>query len=193
MNPCAPKAAPLFNLNSRTFVEILKPYPLKTLQARFSDGHIRDWITGEGNAREVYRNLSQELLQKSATEKTGEDIQKAKNSLQHRVQKIEAKANHCRQNIIAHNRQAIEHRTQVILAHANRIESISLSLAAMIHLLQPHVKCPCLFKLMAEAQTMQESLNTNTDSSDLQSKLLAMHNHRRHLRKIHYFSLEYLV
>ena len=176
--PSSPKTTPLFNLNSRTFVEILKPYPLKTLQTRFSDSHIRDWITGEGDAREVYRNLSQELMQKSATEKIGEDIQKAKNSLQHRLEKIEAKTNHSRQNIIAYNRHAIEHRTQVMLAHANKIESISLSLAAMIHLLQPHVKCPCLFKLMTEAQTMQKSLNTNADSGDLQSKLLAMHHHR---------------
>ncbi len=117
-------------------------------------------------------------MQKSATEKTGEEIQKAKNSLQNRLEKIESKTNHSRQNMIAYNRRAIEHRTHVMLAHANIIESISLSLAAMIHLLQPHVKSPCLFRLMIAAQTMQESLTTNADSADLQSKLLAIHHHR---------------
>ena len=67
------------------------------LRVRFSDNHIRDSIKGEGDAREVYQNLSQEFLKKSATEKIGEDIQKAKNSLQDRLEKIEAKTNHSRQ------------------------------------------------------------------------------------------------
>ena len=43
-----------------------------------------------------------------------------------------------------------------MLAHARKIENISLSLAAMIHLLQPHIKCPCLFKLITEAQAHAE-------------------------------------
>ena len=46
--PSFSKTASLFNLNSQTFVEILKPYPMKMLQVRFSDNHIRDWIKGRG-------------------------------------------------------------------------------------------------------------------------------------------------
>ncbi len=181
--PSFSKTASLFNLNNQSFVEILKPYPKKMLQVRFSDNHIRDWIKGEGNAREVYQSLSREFLKKSATEKAGEDIQKAKNSLQNHAEKIEIKLDRCRKDMVSYNRRTIEHRAQVMLAHANKIESISLSLATMTHLLRSHVKCPCLFKLMTEIQMMQKLMNTNAESTDLQRKLLAIHDYRKDYEK----------
>jgi hypothetical protein len=173
------KVKPLFNLNNWTSVEILKPYPLKTLQTRFSDKHICDWVKGEGDSRVVYRNFSQELLEKSATEKIVEEIKKAKNTLQHRVEKLEAKIDHGRKEIIAHNQCAIEHSTQVMLAHANRTEKISILLATFIQILQPHTHCIYLLNLMTEAQKIQKSLDADASSLDLQKQVLDLHNHRQ--------------
>ena len=148
------------------------------VQTRLSKEYIHHQIQCEGDARIVYQSLARELGQKPAAEKMAEEVEKAKSCLQRHTEQIAEKTDHYRRQITEQTQFAIEHRTQVTFAHANRIESISLSLAAMIHLLQPHVKCPCLFKLMIEAQTMQESLNTNADSADLQSKLLTIHHHR---------------
>ncbi len=150
-----------FQSDSPQFSHIhpLRPYNVKMAQARFSIENIHHQIQCEGNARIVYHALAKELGQKPTAEKIAEEIQKAKTSLQHRAERLEQKIEGHRRKITQQTQFAIEHRTQVTLAHANRIESISLPLAAMIHLLQPHVKCPCLFKLMTEAQTMQELLN----------------------------------
>ena len=128
----------------------------------------------------VYQALAKELGQKPTAEKIAEDVQKAKTSLQHRAERLEQKIEDHRQKIIQQAQLAIEHRTQVTLAHANRIEQIALTLAAIIYTLQSRcsIHCQPLFNLMAEAQSLQENLNEQKESQFLQEKLLAMNSHR---------------
>ena len=151
-----------FQSNSPQFSHIypLRPYDVKMAQARFSIENIHHQIQCEGNARIVYHALAKELGQKPMAEKIAEEVQKAKTSLQHRAERLEQKIEDHRQKIIQQTQFAIEHRTQVNLAHANRIEHIALTLAAIIHTLQSHCPSHCqpLLNLMAEAQTMQKNL-----------------------------------
>jgi hypothetical protein len=176
--PPLSQSIPSFRPNSPTFSHPLRSYDVKMVQTRLSKEYIHHQIQCEGDARIVYQSLTRELGQKPAAEKMAEEVEKAKSCLQRHTEQIAEKTDHYRRQITEQTQFAIEHRTQVTFAHANRIESISLSLATIIHLLQPHVKYPCLFRLMTEAQTMQELLDTNADSADMQSKLLTIHHHR---------------
>ena len=128
----------------------------------------------------VYQDLTKEFMQKPAAEKMAEDVQKAKSCLQRRAEQTAEKTDHYRREILQQTRFAIEHRTQVTLAHAHRIENISLSLAAIIHTVQSHcpVHCQSLLNLMTEAQAMQKNLQGNKDGAVLQEKLLVMNAHR---------------
>ena len=155
----------------------LRPYEVKMVQARFSKENIYHQIQSEGNARIVYHALAKELGQKSTAEKVAEDVQKAKTSLQHRAEQLEQKIENNRQKISQKTQFAMEHRTQVTLAHANRIEQIALTLAAIIHTVHPG-HCQPLLNLMVEAQSMQENLNEQKESQLLQEKLLAMNSYR---------------
>ncbi len=150
------------------------------VQARLSTEHIRHQIQCEGDARIVYQSLARELRQKPAAEKMVEDVQKAQSCLQYRAEQLEQNIADNRRKILQQTRFAIEHRTQVTLAHANRVENIALSLAAIIHTLQSRCPCHCehLLNLMAEAQSMQKNLPEQKESQFLQEKLLAMHAHR---------------
>ncbi len=169
-----------FQFNSPKFSHPLRPYDVKMAQARFSKENIHHQIQCEGNARPVYQALAKELGQKPMAEKVAEDVQKAKTSLQHRAERLEHKIEDHRQKIIQQTQFAIEHRTQVTLAHANRIEQIALTLAAIIHTVQSYCPghCQSLFNLMAEAQSLQENLNEQKESQLLREKLLAMNSHR---------------
>ncbi len=158
----------------------LRPYDVKMAQARFSKENIHHQIQCEGNARPVYQNLAKELGQKPMAEKVVEEVQKAKTSLQGRAERLEQKIEDNRQKIIQEAQFAIEHRTQVTLAHANRIEQIALSLAVVIHTVKSHCQSNYqpLLNLMVEAQSLQENLNEQKESQLLQEKLLAMNSHR---------------
>ena len=166
--------------NSPQFSHPLRPYDVKMAQARFSKENIYHQIQCEGHARPVYQNLAKELGQKPMTEKVAEEVQKTKTSLQHRAEQLEKKIEDNRQKIIQQAQFAIEHRTQVTLAHANRIEQIALTLAAIIHTVQSYCPSHCqpLLNLMAEAQSLQENLNEQKESQLLQEKLLAMNSYR---------------
>ena len=174
------RSIPPFRPNSPEFSHPLRPYEVKMVQARLSKENIHHQIRCEGDARIVYQSLVRELRQKPAAEKMAEEVQKAKSCLQRRAEQTAEKTGHYRRQIIQQTRFAIEHRTQVTLAHANRIEHISLSLAAIIHTVQSHCPghCQPLLNLMAEAQAMQKDLQGNKDGAVLQEKLLAMNTHR---------------
>ena len=178
--PSPSQAMATFQFNSPQFSHPLRPYDVKMAQARFSKENIHHQIQCEGNARPVYQNLAKELRQKPMAEKVAEDVQKAKTSLQHRAEQIDQKIENNRQKISQQTQSAIEHRTQVNLAHANRIEHIALTLAAIIHTVQSYCPSHCqpLLNLMSEAQSLQENLNEQKESQLLREKLLAMNSHR---------------
>ncbi len=169
-----------FQFNSPQFSHPLRPYDMKMTQARFSKENIHHQIQCEGNARPVYQNLAKELGQKPMAEKVAEEVQKAKTSLQSRAERLDQKIKDHRQKITHQTQFAIEHRTQVTLAHANRIGQIALTLAVIIHTLQSccSIHFQPLLNLMAEAQSIQENLNEQKDSQLLQEKLLAMNSYR---------------
>ena len=178
--PAPSQTMATFQFNSPQFSHPLRSYDVKMAQARFSKENIHHQIQCEGNARPVYQNLAKELGQKPMAEKVAEEVQKAKTSLQSRAERLEQKIKDHRQKITHQTQFAIEHRTQVILAHVNRIEHLALSLAALIHILQLHCSSHCqpLLNLMEETQSLQDILHQQEDSQVLQAKLLAMHTHR---------------
>ncbi len=169
-----------FRSNSPQFSYPLRPYDVKMTHARFSKENIHHQIQCEGNARIVYYALAKELGQKPMAEKVAEEVQRAKASLQSRAERLEQKIKDHRQKIIQQAQFAIEHRTQVNLAHANRIEHIALTLAAIIHSLQSHCASHCqpLLHLISETQSLQKSLNQQEEGQLLREKLLAMNSHR---------------
>jgi hypothetical protein len=175
LNQSIPSVRP----HSPELTQPLRPYDAKTTQVRLSTENIHHQIQCEGDARIVYHNLTRELGQKPAAEKMAEAVEKAKGCLQHRSEHIAEKTDHYRRQVIQQTRFAIEHRTQIILAHANRIENIALSLATLIYTIQSNCASHCqpLLNLMAEAQIMQKELE-NTDGVTLQEKLLTLNNHR---------------
>lgn len=176
LNQCIPPSRP----NSPKFSHSLRPYNVKMVQTRLSKENIHHQIQCEGGARIIYQNLTKELMQKPAVEKMAEDVQKVKYRLQRRAEKTAEKTDHYRRQIIQQTRFAIEHGIQVKVAHAHRIEQLSLSLAAIIQLLQSDWTRGCrpLLNLMAEAQALQKDLHEKNDSVVLQEKLLVMNAHR---------------
>ena len=128
------------------------------LQTRYSDNHVRDWMIAKRDEKEVHRSLSQELLQKSAAEKASEEIEAAKTHLQDRAEQIESKAQQWHQTVDTHHQQAIEHRTQVLLAHAERIEQLAMLLAMLIHCLQNASQNLHLLTMLAIAKTLQTTV-----------------------------------
>lgn len=60
--------------------------------------------------------------------------------LQRQAERIADKTDQYRRQILQQTRFAIEQRTQISLAHANRVKQIALSLVTLIHTLQFH--CP---------------------------------------------------
>jgi hypothetical protein len=169
----------LFNETIPSF-RPLRSYEMKMIQSRLSKENIHHQIQCEGDARLVYQNLTKEFMQKPAAERMAEDVQKAKSRLQHCAEQAAEKTDRYRRQIIQQTRSAIEHRTQVTLAHAHRVENISLSLAAIIFMVQSYCPghCQPLLNLMVGAQAMQKDLQGNKDGAALQEKLLAMNAHR---------------
>ncbi len=158
----------------------LRPYDAKTTQARLSIKNIHHQIEREGNARIVYQNLIRELEQKSAVETMAEAVEHAKRCLQDRAENMQTKTDHYRRHLLQQTRLAIEHRTQINLAHANRIERISLLLAILIHIAQSHdiSQCRPLLSLVDEADMMQKQLQQNSCGADLQERVLTLNAHR---------------
>ncbi len=158
----------------------LRTYSNEAAKTRLSTENIHHQIQCEGEARVVYRNLAQELLQKPPVEKLAEEIKKSQQSLQRRVQHMTDQVQDYRQTIIRHAQDTIEHRTQSILAHAHRLEQISLSLAAIIYTVESHCPphCQPLLNLLSEAQFLQKNLHQQENSRVLQAKLSAMNGHR---------------
>jgi hypothetical protein len=174
------QSIPSIRPHSSELIQSLRVYDEKTTQARLSTENVQHQIQCEGDARIVYQSLTRELRQKPVAEKMAEAVEKAKECLERRSECIGEKTEHYRRQVIQQTRFAIEHRTQITLAHANRIESIALLLAALIHTVQSHCAnhCQPLLNLMVEAQAMQKVLQENTDRVALQEKLLILNAHR---------------
>lgn len=182
--PAAPTSFSLFQADSREFSIPLKSYDPQFQKERLSRKNIFHRIWREKNARVVYHSLAEELLQTPAVKKLTKSIDQAKDFLKHRSTKIIDKAKNSHQSMTRHTSLLIEHRTQALLAHADRVEKIALQLAMVIHSLQPYVNTQpiALFNFMMEAKAMQELLSSDSKASscDLQGKLLAMEVYRCH-------------
>lgn len=177
--PLLNKSIPSVRPHSPEFSQSLRSYDVKMNQMRLSTENIHHQVQCEGDARIVYKNLSRELGQKPVVEKMAEAVEKAKISLQRQAEAITEKTNYYHRQINQQIRCAIEHRTQVILAHANRAEQIALLLAALIHTAQSHCASHCepLLNLTTEAKAMQQDLQENKSGVTLKEKLLVMNTH----------------
>lgn len=171
----------------REFPHPLHKYDYQFHKERLSRKNIFHQIWCEKDARVVYCSLAKELLQKPTFKKLTECIDQAKNFLTHRAIHIMEKSKNSNQTITQHTKYAIDHRTQVLLAHANKIEQIALQLAIIIQILQPYANSQNLHLLnfMMDAKAMQKILisDEKTSSRDLQNRLLSMEFYRDHYEK----------
>jgi hypothetical protein len=176
LNQSIPSVRP----DSPELAQSLRPYDAKMTQVRLSTEHIHHQIQCEGNARLVYHSLTRELGQPSVAEKMAESVEKAKGCLQRRSEHMAEKTDHYRRQVTQQVRFAIEHRTQLTLAHAHRMENIAVLLATLIQSVQSHgaSRCQPLLGLLAEAQAMQKALQENSDRVTLQERLLTLNTHR---------------
>ena len=106
----------------------LPNYHQTALQTRFSENHTKHLIQVEGSARIVYQDLARETTKPSITEKLSDEIQSGQQRLNMKAEKILKTAENLQQKIQRDSCRLIEHRTQTLLAHANRLEQLSMTL-----------------------------------------------------------------
>jgi hypothetical protein len=171
---------PAVRPDSPEWTQPLRSYDAKMTQARLSTEHIHHQIQCEGDARIVYHGLTRELGQPSMAEKMAGSVEKAKGCLQRRTENIAEKTDHYRRQVLQQVRFAIEHRTQITLAHAHRMENMVVLLTTLIQSVQSYgnSRCQSLLDLKAEAQAMQKSLQENPDRVTLQERLFTLNTHR---------------
>ncbi len=104
----------------------LPTYRQDTVNTRFSENHIQHLVRVEDSARIVYQDLVREATKPSITEKLSDEIQSGQQRLNTKAEKILKTADDLRQQIQRDSSRLIEHRTQTLLAHANRIEQLSM-------------------------------------------------------------------
>ncbi len=186
-------AAPVWKMVRRDFPSTLLNYRTGVYKIQLSDQNILQLIQAEGNVREVYQNLTARLMQKPTIETIAEDIQSAKVFLTDKATTIIDNAGLLRRAIIQQTQQAIEHRSQAKLAHAEKIERLLLILAKIMQLLQTYIsrektqkKIQPLSAMMIEAQAMQVALENSPmtiKASALEQKLLRLDTHRQSFAK----------
>lgn len=158
---------------------------------RLSEGNIFNFVREEGRAREVYQGLTAQLTPKPTVEAVAEKMQSAKIFLNYKAESILNNATRLRQSILQETRRAIEHRTQIKLAHAEKIERLLLALENVIQLSESYLAqdqsesknpAPSLSCLLREAKLMQTALESapfTLTTASLEQKLLSLDTHRQ--------------
>ena len=138
-NPGRHSAAPLWKMVRRDFPSALLNYRTGVYKLQLSDQNIMQLIQAEGNVREVYQDLTARLMKKPTIETIAEEIKSAKVFLTDKATTIIDNAGQLRQAILQETQQAIEHRSQVKLAHAEKVECLLMALAKIVQLLQSYI------------------------------------------------------
>lgn len=185
-NPGRHSAAPLWKMVRRDFPSALLNYRTGVYKLQLSDQNIMQLIQAEGNVREVYQDLTARLMKKPTIETIAEEIKSAKVFLTDKATTIIDNAGQLRQAILQETQQAIEHRSQVKLAHAEKVECLLMALAKIVQLLQSYISPQkttlSLSAMMTEAKAMQAVLEDSpmtVQSTTLQQKLLTLDTHRQ--------------
>ena len=157
--------APVWKMVRRDFPSALLNYRTGIYKIQLSDQNILQLIQAEGNVREVYRDLTARLVKKPSIETIAEDIKSAKVFLTDKATTIIDNAGLLRRAILQQTKQAIEHRSQAKLAHAEKVERLLMALAKIVQLLQNYISrektqktIQPLSAMMIEAQAMQAML-----------------------------------
>ena len=177
----------------------LPTYHQATPNTRFSENHIKHLIRVEGDARIVYQDLAREATKPSITEKLSDEIQSGQQRLNIKAEKILKTAEDLRQKIQRDSSRLIEHRTQILLAHANRIEQLSITLEKVIqrlnHYLAHHPptqkqgsgkQTQLLVLIVNEAKLTQDQLQQPSNvinTQQVQHQILTMEQHRKEYAK----------
>lgn len=177
----------------------LPNYHRVALQTRFSEDHVKHLIQVEGSARTVYQDLAHEIPKPTLIEKLSHEIQSGQQRLNHKAENILKTADDLRQKIRQNSCRLIDHRAQATLAHANRIEQLSISLEKIIQLLNQYLshfskterwfatqQNNPLILLVNQAKVTQDHLQQlpkNVDAQQVQRHVLAMEQHRKDYAK----------
>jgi hypothetical protein len=113
-------------------------YHPSACQIRLSDANVLRLNSTTSDQRAVYKALKGSLAKPPTSEKIGEKAQAAKLFLHYKADAIVHNAEALRLCITQETQQAIEHRTQVKLAHAQKIEHLTIALDHLILLLQSY-------------------------------------------------------
>ncbi len=175
----------------------LPRYSKKSIQTRFSAAHVQHLVQVEDNARIVYQGLAQELMQKPLAEKLTQAVDSAQQRLNTKAQQILKNAGALHQKIDQDSRGMIERRSQTMMAHANRMEQLILSLEKIIQTLNTYLseeklnnfsnaQKRTLAHLVDEAQETQQEVEqfpNAVDAARIQSKILKIEQHRQSYEK----------
>ena len=177
----------------------LPTYHQATLNTRFSENHIQHLIRVEGCARIVYQDLAREMTKPSITEKLSDEIQSGQQRLNTKAEKILKTAEDLSQKIQRDSSRLIEYRTQILLAHANRIEQLSMTLEKVIQRLNhylaghpptqkkgPEKQTQLLVLIVNEAKLTQDQLQQPSNvinTQQVQHQILTMEQHRKEYAK----------
>ncbi len=165
------------------------------LQTRFSENHIHHLVETEGNARIVYQDLAREISRPSIAETLNHEIKLGQQRLNKKAQKILNIAHDIDNKIQQDSQRLIEQHTQIIMAHANRIENLILSLQKIIQILDHYLskltktknsfsqkEDQILTQLNQEAKSAQDHLQEpprNIDAQQIQTHILTMEKYRK--------------
>ncbi len=173
----------------------LPTYRQDTVNTRFSENHIKHLIRVEGDARIVYQDLAREAIRPSITKKLSDEIQSGQQRLHTKAEKILKTAEDLRQKIQRDSSRLIEHRTQTLLAHANRLEKLSLTLEKIMQLLNHYLahhsptqkqgsekQTQLLVLIVNEAKLTQDHFQQPShaiNTQQVQNHILRMEQHRK--------------
>ena len=173
----------------------LPNYHRPALQTRFSESNIHHLVETEGDARIVYQGLARDMSRPSIAETLNHEIKLGQQRLNTKAQKILNVAHNIDDKIQKDSQRLIEQRTQIMIAHANRIENLILSLQKIIQILDHYLsKLPknknsfsqkedqTLTQLNQEAKSAQDHLQEspgNIDAQQIQTHILTMEKYRK--------------
>jgi hypothetical protein len=177
----------------------LPNYHQTVLQTRFSENHTKHLIQVEGSARLVYQDLAREMTKPSIAEKLSDEIQSGQQRLKMKAETILKTAEDLNHKIQRDSCKLIEHRTQTLLAHANRLEQLALTLEKIMQVINDYLahhppaqkqgsekQTQSLVLIVAEAKLIQDHLQqpfTVVNAQQVQHQILMMEQHRKEYAK----------
>lgn len=136
------------------FPEGLLDYRPEACEIRLSDENVFRFLQAEEKPKAVYQDLTVKLMKKPTVEAMSENLHAAKLFLHYKSQSILHNADMLRRSIVEETQHMITHRTQVKLAHAQKLEQLSMALESLIQLLQSY---PILRRQPPESKELKES------------------------------------